>query len=110
MAFPCPVGRSSGLFVAEWAEEDVVLTRHAWRRLRERGTTEADVVLAVRIGTREPAQRGLVLHRLDIPFGGVWRGRRYETMQVAAVVAHEPGLLVVVTVYTFFFPPPEPAP
>ena len=90
--------------VAETADRPIVLSRHALRRLRERGATEATVVLAVQIGVREPAQRGMYLHRLDVPFGGTWHGRRYDTMQVAAVVAEEPDRLVVVTVYTYFFP------
>jgi len=71
----------------------------------ERGAPEPLVRLAVRIGSVEPAQRGLYLHRLDVPFGGLWRRRRHDAMQVAAVVAHEPDRLVLVIVYTFFFSP-----
>jgi len=101
------IASSAGGFVAEATGKPIVITRHAWRRLRERGASEDAVLLAVRIGVREPAQRGMLLHRLDVPFGGTWHGRRYDTMQLAVVVAHEPDLLVVVTVYTFFFTYPE---
>ena len=111
MEASCPASQHGlGLLIAESAHARVVLTGHALRRLRERGTTEATVIPAVQVGSREPAQRGLFLHRLDVPFGGVWHGRRYDSMQVAAVVAHEPDRLVVVTVYTFFFSLPEPTP
>ena len=99
--------------VAEHADKPIVLSRHAHIRLRERGATEALVLLAVRIGAREPAQRGMFLHRLDVPFGGTWHKRQYDTMQVAAVVAEEFDRLVVVTVYTFFLaalPPRESTP
>jgi hypothetical protein len=105
----CPGSRTLSGLVAEDAGPDIVITRHARIRMAERGASEDTVRLAVTIGEREPARRGLFLHRLDVPFGGRWRGRRYGTMQVAALVAHEPGRLVVVTVYTFFFPP-EPSP
>jgi hypothetical protein len=95
--------------ISEDADFPIVLTWHARQRLRERGTSEEHVRLAVRIGRSEPARRGLLLYRLDVPFGGTWCGRRYSSMQVAPVVAREPERLVVVTVYTFFYPA-EPAP
>ena len=101
------IANSAGGLVAEATGKPIVIARHAWRRLRARGASEDTVLLAVRIGVREPAQRGLSLHRLDVPFGGTWHGRRYDTMHIAAVVAHEPDLLVVVSVYAFFFTNPE---
>jgi hypothetical protein len=91
--------------VAEGSGPVIVLTYHARLQMIRRGATEDVVLLAVSIGQREPARRGLFLCRLDVPFGGVWRGRRYTTMQVAPVIAVQPGRVVVVTVYTFYFPP-----
>ena len=95
--------------IAELEELPIVLTWHARQRIRERGTSEEHVRLAVRIGCPEPARRGLFLYRLDVPFGGVWFGRSFSSMQVAPLVARERDRLVVVTVYTFFHPA-EPAP
>jgi len=101
----CPLPSWATPRVAETWQPEVILSHHARVRLAERGATEELVVLAVRIGQPEPARRGLTMFRLDVPFGGTWRGRRYESMQVAPVVAVAPGRVVVVTVYTFYFPP-----
>ena len=76
----------------------VVFTAHARARMRERGAREADVREAIRIGQREPAQRGFFLYRLNVEFKREWDGRYYGVQQVAPVVAEEGERLVVVTV------------
>ncbi len=81
----------------------VVFTRHALDRLEKRGTTQEDVIRAVRGGYREPAQRGLFLYRLNLEYRRSWDGRYYAVQQVAPVVDERPDRLVVVTVYTFYF-------
>jgi hypothetical protein len=48
---------------------------HALQRMRERGAHEEDVHQAIRIGRREPAQRGLFLYRLNVEFKREWDGR-----------------------------------
>jgi hypothetical protein len=81
----------------------VVFTVHARKRMVERGAREEDVIEAIRIGEREPAQRGLTLCRLNLEFHREWDGRYYRMQQVAPVVAEEPDRIVVITVYTFYF-------
>jgi hypothetical protein len=81
----------------------VVITSHARRRIADRGTTEEDVVRAIRTGRREAAQRGLFLYRLNLEYRREWDGRHYAVQQVAPVVADEPDRMVVVTVYTFYY-------
>jgi hypothetical protein len=71
--------------------------------MRERGAREEDVREAIRIGQREPAQRGLFLYRLNVEFRREWDGKFYRVQQVAPIVAEEEERLVVVTVYSFFF-------
>lgn len=71
--------------------------------MQERGAREEDVREAIRIGQREPAQRGLFLYRLNVEFKRDWDGRYYRVQQVAPIVAEEGERFVVVTVYTFFF-------
>jgi hypothetical protein len=71
--------------------------------MQERGAREEDVVEAIRIGEREPAQRGLVLYRLNLEFKREWDGRYYGIQQVAPVVAEEHDRIFVVTVFTFYF-------
>ena len=87
----------------EQPSKPIVFTTHALQRMRERGTREEDVREALRIGQREPAQRGLFLYRLNLEFKQEWDGRYYAVQQVAPVVAEEAHRFVVVTVYTFYF-------
>ncbi len=81
----------------------IVISNHARHRMADRGAREEDVVRAIRIGQREPAQRGLFLYRLNVEFQREWDGKYYAVQQVAAVVAEERDRMVVVTVYTFCF-------
>jgi len=81
----------------------VVFTHHALARMGERGTREEDVREAIRIGQREPAQRGLFQYRLNLEFRREWDGHYYGVQQVAPIVDEEEGRFVVVTVYTFYF-------
>lgn len=52
----------------------IVFTKHARERVKKRGTTEGDVVMAIRGGYREPAQRGLFLYRLTLEYRREWDG------------------------------------
>lgn len=81
----------------------VVFTRHARDRCTQRGTTEADVIAAIRGGKRQPAQRGLWLYRLNLEYQREWAGVWYAVQQVAPVVEELAERYVVVTVYTYYF-------
>lgn len=81
----------------------IIFTAHARLRMHERGAREEDVREAIRIGQKEPGQRGLVLYRLNLEFKRKWDGRYYGIQQIAPVVAEEKNRLVVITVYTFYF-------
>lgn len=85
------------------AVKPVRLTNHARQQCRERGASEAEVVGAVREGVREPAKAGRILRRYNYPFGALWQGSCYSIKQVAPVIREEPGEIVVITVYTFYF-------
>jgi Domain of unknown function (DUF4258) len=87
----------------EPSPKPIVFSTHALQRMRERGTREEDIREAIRIGQREPAQRGLFLYRLNLEFQQEWDGRYYAVQQVAPIVAEEEDRFVVVTVYTFYF-------
>ena len=71
--------------------------------MQERGAREEDVQAALRVGQREPAQRGLTQYRLNIEFKRDWAGRYYGMQQIVPVVDEEAERIVVVTVYTFYF-------
>lgn len=81
----------------------VVFSDHALARMAERGTAKDQVLEAIRIGVREPAQRGLYSFRLNLEFKREWDSRYYGIQQVMPVIAEETDRLVVVTVYTFYF-------
>ena len=87
----------------ERPSKPIVFTAHALQRMGERGAHEEDVREAIRIGEREPAQRGLFLYRLNLEFKREWDNRFYNVQQVVPVVAEEEDRLVVVAVYTFYF-------
>jgi hypothetical protein len=58
---------------------------------------------AIRLGQREPAQRGLTQYRINREFRREWAGRYYGVQQVVAVVDESAERVVVVTVYAFYF-------
>ena len=71
----------------------------ARERCLQRGTTEADVVRAIREGNREPAQRDLSQFRLNLEFQKERAGNWYAV----PVVAEEAERFVVITVYAHYF-------
>jgi hypothetical protein len=78
-------------------------SRHASEQMIERGASEAEVIGAVRDGEQIPAKLGRQGYRRNYPYGSTWGGRTYAIKQVLAIVAEEPEVLIVVTVYTFYF-------
>lgn len=79
------------------------LSRHAQEQAIERGATTAEVVEAVRRGSREPATRGREMCRHNLAFNRKWQGKHYPIKQVAPVIKEEADEIVVITVYTFYF-------
>lgn len=81
----------------------VRLHPHARERLEERGATEEEVIRTVTEGEAFPAKFGRAGFRRNFVFGGVWRGRRYETKQVEAYAVREgDGWLVLTFVAKYF--------
>ena len=81
----------------------ITFSRHALEQARERGTDKDEMRQAIHEGEKVPAKRGRKAFRLNLPFGGSWAGRTYESKQVMPVVADDPDRFVVVTVYVFYF-------
>lgn len=81
----------------------VIFTRHARRKMADRGASEEDVIKALRVGRCEPAHRGLRQYRVNLEFRRTWANKYYGMKQVVPVVAEEEGRYVVVTVYVFYF-------
>ena len=81
----------------------VRFTLHAREQCEERGADESEVIRAIQHGVRESAKYGREMCRLNVEFHAEWQGRFYAIKQVAPVIVEEPGEVIVVTVYTFYF-------
>ncbi len=79
------------------------LTKHAHEQCHERGTTEIEIIEAIRDGEWEEAKNSRFMARLNLQYGRSWAGNIYPIKQVAPVFVVEELEIVVVTVYTFYF-------
>ncbi len=91
----------------EWrplvAEKPVRLTGHARQQLAFRGTSEQEIVEAIRTSTWQRAELGRLDCRKDFVFNAEWNGRWYSTKQVRPIFVDMPEKIVVVTVYVYYF-------
>lgn len=78
-------------------------SQHARQQMVMRGASRNEVIDTIRTGGKAPAKRGRWKFRKNFPYNNLWGGRRYAIKQVLAVVAEDSHVLVVVTVYTFYF-------
>lgn len=81
----------------------IVFSQHAKDQVADRGATEDEVINAIEDGEKMPAKRGRLSFRKNYPYGKIWKGKRYEMKQVVPIVVDEGNMLVVVTVYVYFF-------
>lgn len=79
------------------------LSGHASAQIRFRGTTEDEVVDAIRGEPWNPAELDRLECRKIYPFNEEWNGKIYATKQVRPIFAEESEEIVVVTVYVYFF-------
>ena len=84
-------------------EKPIHFTAHARERL-SRGATPEEVARAIREAPWKPEREGRWSATLEVPFSGVWNGRRYNAKQVRPVFVVEEEAIVVVTVYAYFLP------
>ena len=81
----------------------IVLSKHALAYMPERGFNEMEVQAASALGEWVPGERGKLECRMDIPFGGEWNGKFYQTRQIRPIFADDHDAVVVITVYTYYF-------
>lgn len=77
------------------------LTGHATQQLVRRGTSEAEVVEAIRTEVWKPAERGRLECSKLHAFNATWNRQQYASKQVQPIFVDEPDEIVVVTVYYF---------
>jgi hypothetical protein len=62
-----------------------------------------EVIEAIRTEPWRPADLGKLECRRDFVYNAIWNEKYYETKQVRPVFVEEPGEIVVVTVYAYYF-------
>ncbi len=81
----------------------ITFSNHARQQMAERGANEDEVTEASNSGEMVPAKKGRQAYRKNFQYNQLWGDNTYAIKQVLAVVAEETEVLVVVTVYTFYF-------
>ncbi len=81
----------------------LIISPHARVQMELRGATDDEVEAAISQGERLPARSGRTAFRKNFTFRAVWKSRYYETKQVVPIVVEEDEVLVIVTVYVFYF-------
>lgn len=79
------------------------LSGHARENLEFRGATEAEVTDTIRSVAWVTCREGRMECRKDFKYEREWNGRFYQTKQVRPIFVDEPGEIVVVTVYVYYF-------
>ena len=82
------------------------LSQHALRYTRKRGFTVAEVEDTIRKSPWMPTELGRLACRKNFPYGNEWNGKVYAIKQVRPIFVEEPGEIVVITVYTYYFDSP----
>ena len=85
------------------AAKKIQFSGHAAQQLQFRGTTESEVIEAIRTALWQPAESGRTECRKDFAFNSVWNRRQYATRQVHPIFVEEADQIVVVTVYVYYF-------
>jgi len=83
--------------------KEIYFTAHALANIPRRGFTQEEVEACIRESTYEQADSGKLECRKDFPFKAEWNGKLYATKQVRPIFADEEHLIVVITVYTYYF-------
>ncbi|WP_297211593.1 MULTISPECIES: DUF4258 domain-containing protein [Thermodesulfovibrio] len=79
------------------------LSKHAKEQLQFRGTTEEEIIEAIRSSPWQNAELGRLECRKNFLFESEWNKRYYKIKQVRPIFVEEETEIVVVTVYTYFF-------
>ena len=79
------------------------LSGHAKEQLVFRGTTEEEVIEAIKTSPWQPAELGRLECKKDFPFENEWNKKYYKIKQVRPIFIEEEKEIVIITVYTYFF-------
>ena len=85
------------------SRKEIVFSNHSKTKMGDRGASEDEGRGAIEEGSSEPARKGRLMFKKNLPFNAMWRGKHYSVKQVALVVSKENDELVVITVYVYYF-------
>ena len=83
--------------------KEIRFTKHSLLQCEERGTTQEEIISAIRNGNKEAAKHGKIMFVSNFAYNNLWNGNVYAIKQVAPVVANEEKEMIVITVYTYYF-------
>lgn len=84
-------------------EKAVRLTKHAEGYSRTRGFLFEEVRAAIRQGEWRPTEQGRWETEIESVYNSDWNGRRFKTKKVRPIFVEEPGEIVVITVYVYYY-------
>jgi len=83
--------------------KQIAFSAHAREKMLDRGATESEVEITIRMGGCEPVRKGRWMFRKNFSYSRSWRGNHYAIKQVAPIVVEEDDRMVVVTVFVYYF-------
>lgn len=83
--------------------KSIRLSGHARDQLAFRGATEQEVIEAIQTELWQPAEAGRLECRKDFAWNAIWNKKHYATKRVRPIFVEEPGEVVVVTIYVYYF-------
>lgn len=82
--------------------KQIIFSEHAIKQMEERGASKEEAIQAIRNGERLTAKHGRAAFRHNFQYNSKWGNKFYHIKQVMPVVKEE-NVIVVVTVFTFYF-------
>lgn len=86
-----------------WLDKPIRLSGHARGQLAFRGGTEQEVIETIQTEPWQAAERGRLECRKDFTFDAAWNRRCYTIKRVRPIFVEDPDVIVVVTVYVYYF-------
>ena len=81
----------------------IEIDAHTRHRMALRGTIEEEVTTTLREGKWEGARKNRLQCRKSFVYRKLWNGKTYNTKQVRVIFDELEDVLVVDTVYVFYF-------
>lgn len=105
LALPLPLTRTLASTYTRAVSDPtkpISFSDHAVMRLAARGSSETEVIEAIRTASWSPAELGRLECRKTFPFRGSWNKKSYSLKEVRPIFVEEPKQILVVTVYVYF--------